>query len=312
MDDFSRYGPPGRRPRWKRDVVTHTLDQDTVARVLPLDVVKPVLIEEFRKGGHQPPLLPDVAQRAVAISRRPDADFRECEAVLQEDPVLVAELVKVANSPLYRGRHETRTLKGAIGRVGFKGLRDILLAASARRLLRIRGDADLTDWLQERSMAVAMAARSVAAAAGFSEDAAYLGGLVHDVGWSVVYGLYAAARRRLPEDFTSSPDAMRKVARALHGTFGGMMARMWKLPEAVVQAIARHHKPDRAKSQEALTFVIAAAVRLCDHLGIHPEGKPIDPHRDQIFKKLRLLGPRLDEVMVDFQIAWGGKEAESG
>lgn len=47
------------------------------------------------------PMLPAVASQALAVASDPDISFQRIVKVLQEDPVIAARVMAVANSPLY-------------------------------------------------------------------------------------------------------------------------------------------------------------------------------------------------------------------
>ena len=71
---------------------------------------------------------------------------------------------------------------------------------AARRIILLRGRSELELRLHVRSRMVAVAAREVAYASGGDPDAAYTGGLLHDLGWAVIHGLLARTGNALSDE----------------------------------------------------------------------------------------------------------------
>src|ERR1035437_715688 len=58
----------------------------------------------FGSPGYKPPILPSVALEIHDLSCRPDIDTEKLVALLERDPMLAAHVLRVANSPIFRGR----------------------------------------------------------------------------------------------------------------------------------------------------------------------------------------------------------------
>src|ERR1035437_7713405 len=58
----------------------------------------------FGSPGYKPPMLPSVALEIHDLSCRPDIDTEKLVVVLEHDPMLAAHVLRVANSPMFRGR----------------------------------------------------------------------------------------------------------------------------------------------------------------------------------------------------------------
>ncbi len=99
----------------------------------------------------------------------------------------------------------------------------------------------------------------------FSEDEAYVAGLLHDVGGlvldqylpRVLEQVQAVAREKgLP-----ASEAETLVLRMDHGEIGAHLLRRWNLPESIVVAVEFHHQPENAPSEGR---TLAQAVHLSD------------------------------------------------
>ena len=78
------------------------------------------------------PIIPDVASKIMAIADDNfDISFRELEEIIMIDPMLTARILKVANSALYARQSEIGNLQVAIGLLGFKNIKSLVLLITA-------------------------------------------------------------------------------------------------------------------------------------------------------------------------------------
>jgi putative nucleotidyltransferase with HDIG domain len=106
--------------------------------------------------------------------------------------------------------------------------------------------------------------------------AAFTAALVHDVGKLVLdRHLDAATADRIwrltREESLAYVDAERRVLGTDHAEIGGQIARHWNFPEALVQAIERHHDPDPVNDPILDAVHIANAVARLVGVGLGSE-----------------------------------------
>jgi putative nucleotidyltransferase with HDIG domain len=222
------------------------------------------LLAIFRSPAYRPPVLPSVAVELTELTRKVDASYDDVSHVLQKDPLIVAGVLKVAQSPLYGGRVPVQSLKEAIQRLGINTLRDIVWqVVTGMRLFRVKSYASIMEQLQAHSMFTAYMARMVAQRAGIAAEHAFLCGLLHDVGISGT--LIALA------ESDKTPPRLRTLWAAIDGTHetaGGAMAKLWGLSPEIVKVVQHHHHVDMKDNQvSALIPVLCVAEHLADELG---------------------------------------------
>lgn len=238
------------------------------------------LLAIFQSPRYRPPVLPRVAVELSELTRKPSASYDDVVQVLQKDPLIVAGVMSIAQSPLYAGRSPLQSLKDAVQRLGINSLRDIVWQVVANmRLFRVKGFTDILQRLQAHSMFMAYAARIVAAQAGIAAEHAFLCGLLHDVGISGT--LIALAETETDEvPIMSLLDAID----GMHEQAGAMMARLWKLSPEIISVIEQHHHFDPNRSGvPLLTAVLCVAEQLADDLnfGIMESQRITLPHFDR-------------------------------
>jgi len=214
------------------------------------------------------PTMPAVALQVQAILDDEEAGMKEVAVALRKDPVLSARVLKMATSAAFASAGKKPTLDAALARLGAKVIKALLVEAAAQRLFvsrnaQINGQLHL---LWEHSVAVGMLAREAMTMAGAPDaDAAYLAGLLHDVGKPVVATILLELERQLTEvyqrNWIDSGEWLQVIGK-VHRAVGVALAERWQLPPAIVVCIkdsAEYDKADRAAYVNAVCFANALA-----------------------------------------------------
>ncbi|MDY0034661.1 MAG: HDOD domain-containing protein [Zoogloea oleivorans] len=240
--------------------------------------------------------------RLQAAAADENAGPRELAAAVSQDPAITGALLRVANSPVFRPRSAPRSAQEAITMLG----RTRTLATAASTALRNQGsglDDKAIEALWAASARAADLTYAVCRATPFKglADTAYLAALMQDAGIAVLL-------RRAPEHavlFHCTDCALEAGARALdvltgsdHTAAGFLVARNWKLPVEVCEAIRAHHEPAMAlrlgDSARRIALLLATGRRLRD--GLSPDwtdwAEPVEA-------ELGLTEAALDQISAD-------------
>ena len=214
------------------------------------------------------PTLPVVAFKVIELTRAPEFNLQDVASIIEKDPVLAAQMLKLCNSAALATREPCKTISQAISRLGSKNLRNALLEISARRLFESHDSkvAAAVKTLWEHSRAVAQLAQRVAVVSGAADpDTAYLAGLLHDVGKPVVATMLLEAESQITQrnpklwiDFSTWMDVVQRC----HRPIGLGLARKWQLPEEIQKAIeecADYDPANRLSTGNAVRFANAVA-----------------------------------------------------
>jgi len=79
------------------------------------------------------PALPESAIKLEAIYHNPDSNFDDMVKVLELDPLLTADILKAANSPLYGFTREINSISQAVGLFGMGTIRGFALAMIVKK-----------------------------------------------------------------------------------------------------------------------------------------------------------------------------------
>lgn len=183
------------------------------------------------------PVLPGAVAEVMSLANSPEANFREVDRVVRQDPIVAARVLSVANSPLYRPPSPITSLRVAMLRLGWSILREVLLQAVAEAHLFRNGPRRELASARLHAIVLAHVHRHVASIVGFDTEHAFVCGLLHDLGRPIMLSLLGDAKA--PKLEVAQRTAL---IDALHCTIGEHVAQAWGLPEVVVRVCRDHHR----------------------------------------------------------------------
>ena len=248
------------------------------------------------EGALELPLLPQVAVEVLSLTSRDDSDPRRLSDLLQHDPAMTAHILRIANSPLYRARTPIDSLPQALVRIGFAQVRQMaLIVACKQRVFRAKGfEADVHRAFRH-SLGAALYARAIAHARRRDEDEAFLAALLHDVGRPILLQAVADGHEGLLR--LSDRPAVLGVVASMHARAGASLARSWRLPSRVTEAIAEHHDAEIGAAPGDLTMLVALADDLA-HYALDPDSKVPAPTVHWTLPRLNLAPEALAEALA--------------
>lgn len=213
--------------------------------------------------------LPQVARRILMEVNRPDFSFMDLEQEILKDQALTANVLKVCNSALYGYSRSISSVRRALDLIGVKGLLEIVLAGFAHGFYsrNVAGYSIKKGQLMQHSVCCGLVAELIAFERRICDSAlALTAGLLHDIG-KVILDQYAFEKFNLIMDKVMNEkrdflDAESEILGFNHAQVGGLVARQWNLPEALIEAISLHHEPQLFKVDPR----IVSAVHLADKI----------------------------------------------
>ena len=213
--------------------------------------------ETVLSAGGRLPVAAIGAVRNLGVIPEADVSAELLYQTAGHDPVLTGDLLRAVNSwgcPNLRRR--ISSLREAIFHLGTTSARTVLLAAAARKVYAPKSIMGL--W--KHSVEVAANAQRMGELAGCDPEAAFLAGLVHDVGRLAIEMLDAetlAIRSRLSEPGIPVLWVDLVTCRHDHAEIGGALLWRWNFPRTVVDAVSLHHSPERSASKLAAILYLA-------------------------------------------------------
>ncbi|MFW1678344.1 HDOD domain-containing protein [Pontibacter sp. JAM-7] len=197
------------------------------------------------------------------------ADAMAISRIIEGDPAVAAQVMRQVNSAYFGFQREISNLREAVTLLGLRNLRGLALSSHLNSQFKQSDDwKDFSFERQhERSLLVARLAQSISRKAGASkttQDHAFLGGLLHDLGVLIFASHDPEHYRKVLRYSAKKQKPLHLVEKAVygffHGELGAALLAMWRLPEPVVEAVMLHHVPHLSADAgfTALTAVHAA------------------------------------------------------
>ncbi len=201
-----------------------------------------------------------------------EIDLQKTVQLVSHDGALSAQVLHMANSPLFGMPQRVETLRAAALTLGVQRLRDIVTSCCLMQVSPQGEELNVTAFW-EHSLACALISRNLARKVGYSDpERAYLAGLVHDLGilvnmllipreFTAVYKKAAAARRSLREVEIEELGLSHEVT-------GSLLSTRWHLFDYLSEVMRSHHSPECATLDPVLAALVNIADLLCRTSGL--------------------------------------------
>lgn len=246
------------------------------------------------------PALPPIYRELLAAMDQPGAQPVAIARSVAADTELARRVLDLVNSTRFGASRHMTTLQTAATLVGVDFIASLVLAAELFREYEQHLDDGRTDKLRTHSLCVADLAATMAND-GQRWESAYVAGLLHDLGrLALLAGLpeeYAAVERRAERNPVSLLEAERAALGATHAQVGAALLRRWRVPEAIVEAVAFHHSPSEIG---AAAPMVPLAVHVADHLA-HEAAPEQDEHGSSPLDLAALRSAGVEDRLPDWR-----------
>lgn len=247
-----------------------------------------LLLRVVRGPDFEPPLLPDVATRVLRLLTQPNVDFQELAKIISSEPLLAAQIIRIASSPLY-GNQEIGTVVAALIRLGNRTVRNVVLEYGLKTLRHSppRFQTEVKAVI-DHCVVTANLMHTVARRTGIANDGFFTLGLLHDLGLIAVLSALSEIgwENISPEDWVelraTSDQALRQLIKA------------WSLPAELGQVIDSYF--GETTKEKHVLFVASA---LADGLGFRSSPETPDSSSVESSLKALMLEGSDFEAMLD-------------
>jgi putative nucleotidyltransferase with HDIG domain len=225
------------------------------------------------------PAFPPVVIRVLDLLAREDVNVREMVDLILSDAVFSAQVLRLANSPLFGHRSRIDSLHHALVALGLKRVQAITMTIATANYMKAALRMEELRRCWRHTLACAILCQEIARASSLPEDSAYTAGLLHDIGrlgLLVAYPReYANALKDADRESLALLDQERRLFGMDHCEAGCHLAEKWALPPEFRVIAGRHHDPPSGSEMDMLS-VVYFGCRLADVLGFHVV-RPLQP-----------------------------------
>lgn len=255
------------------------------------------------------PALPAVLEKIKALTNDIRANSESISAIMKEEPSMMANVLRMANSVMFGGRERIDSLQSAITRLGLNAVSNLAASLGVLRIIEsLEAEGFEHKAFCEHSICTGIAMHVIHEMCSdklddqYSADFLQLAGLLHDVGKLIVIQFFS-------KELAEAIDVGRKHSLPLflaeqrvigvdHTVVGGWLGRKWNLDTKQLAVIEFHHDPLLALEEyREPAFLCHAANYIVNQQQMGSAGDVNVPLPDQrVFKALGLNIERIPKV----------------
>ncbi len=248
------------------------------------------------------PTIPTVVRKVLEMLENPKVSLAEIGAIIAQDPVLAAKILRVVNSPIYGFPGRISSLTQALLLLGLNVARGLLLGVSVLEMMQrsIVG-------LWEHSVGCAVVARIIARRKGLRDpEEVSVAGLLHDIGkvflslkFPDLYG-HVIAEAGARGIFIA--EAERASFGVTHAEVEAWVGRKWNFPLSLIEQMAYHHNPGLSKHYGLHTAIIHFSDILIRGRGFGFGGDRLVPSvNETAWRLLDLSDADIREILIEME-----------
>jgi HD-like signal output (HDOD) protein len=275
------------------------------------------VIENFREKVEETisflPPMPSIMMELIQALNNEDVDLRSLGKIISRDPLMVMNVLKIANSAFYGLPTKITNIEQAVRMLGTNEITSLCISCSASRSLKPPKGVATLDLKQfwRHSVATGVIGKILCNKLNVGRfDSLYLAGLVHDVGKVIldrfIHDVYKQIVDLTYKENISILEAETKIMGASHDIVGEWLMEKWRLPPIFGEVARYHHSVTEAPEKN---IIVVALVNVADQLarlkgfGFGGDTNGVDFSVTDSFKILEAKNHELIDLDV-FKLVW--------
>jgi len=208
------------------------------------------------------------ALKLLNISSESDSAMADFEEVFRSDPALTADLLLVANSPLFGNRAKIASIRHGLSHLGLERVRSLASTIALSFFVRNQPRTAFVRHIWAHSVATAVISEALGDL--YKVRDLYTAGLVHDLGrLGLLLTVGPTYETLISAPFSSieeANDLERSRFGMNHCEAGSLVGHKWAFPVVLRSCMIGHHAGEPAPPNDPLTLV-SMACQLADAAG---------------------------------------------
>lgn len=246
----------------------------------------------------------------MQLLRNTEVRLKELSDLISTDQSFSAQVLRLANSPLFGFRTEIKGILQATALLGTERMKALAFTAGLQTYLERPLKIELLRKCWTHNLACAFVAEKLGHVSLIEEDFAYTAGLLHDLGRLALMVAQPVRYARLVAEAEEAPfDVLAREREWFdtdHCEAGRWLVENWKLPQVFAAVAALHHTAPPDDKLDIVT-IVRYSCRLADAIGylaIRPIAKPsVDGVLGGLPERERsLFLPHLQRLPIDIDL----------
>ena len=242
--------------------------------------IRALLAQTIQDNKIEIPMLPEVAGKVVQLTQDPESDATKLASLIQGDQSLAAHVMRVANSAAYSPNSTMVSMQQAIARLGMQLISEIALAASINsEMFDAPGFEKHINYELKYSLFSGLWAKEVARACRKNVEAAFLAGLLHDIGKPIA--IQSVIKLATQHGIAINNEEVLKIENEFHRAIGIKVVEQWEMPKAVIDVVTYFDEYTQPHDAQTQTMSVVAGANIASHF-MCEEGDDTCLTRDEI------------------------------
>ncbi len=207
------------------------------------------------------PPFPPVAARLMRLVSDDSENFnyRDVADLVRADAAFAAEVLRLANSPLFSSKYAIRDISHAVAVMGLSRLRAAVTTLALREFVLSKRQSEAVRSAWRHNLATAIACETLAGSLWLDTGLGYTSGLLHDIGLLAMVVVHTDAYAELLARPVDNPLEFLELEREHfdinHCDAGHWLLVEWGLPQPFPSVAANHHNRTPADASDILRLV---------------------------------------------------------
>jgi putative nucleotidyltransferase with HDIG domain len=227
-------------------------------------------ISDLFKGDLQLTSPPNIYFELQKTAANPNKSIKDIGFIIEQDPALSIRLLKIVNSAFFGHPAQIASIERAITIIGVQALQNLVLATVViDKFTSMPGGLLSMDDFWGQSLRCALISKELCIYRNNKGDldSMFICGLLHDIGQLVFYRRIPELARQIGLLVESSGineiQAENNILGFNHYQTGVELARIWRLPEIIIETISQHNHPEYTGVYADAASIIRTANYLC-------------------------------------------------